>query len=473
MKGRTALLEVVAGNERIGELAGRLKAHEEALSNPELQPAQMESILEKLGNEQSEFEKLGGYEIENNAQTILTGLGIHPRDHNTPVEDFSSGWKMRIALAKVLIRLPDLILMDEPTNYLDMETIIWLEEWLRSFKGAVLMTTHDRVFMNRIIEKVVEVDNGTVTVYSGNYDFYEQEKAVRFKQNEAEFRRQQSMLKKEEEFIARFKARASHAAQVQSRVKKLEKIERVEIAADQLEMNIVLPEISRGGNDVITIKSLAKAWKNSDNNDKLVFSGLDAHVHRQDKIAVVGVNGAGKSTFLKVLCGQTPPTEGEVLVGPSISIGYFGQSALEALNADRTVFEEIQGRLPLENNGVLRNLLAAFLFRGDDVHKKLKVLSGGEKTRVLLAHLLFVPHNCLVLDEPTNHLDIKSREILLDALKRYQGTVLLVSHDRFFLHSIVNRVFEVDRGVIRVYEGDYSYYLEKKSHDRVSLKATL
>src|SRR3989339_1415064 len=240
MKGRTALLEVVAGNERIGELAGRLKAHEEALSNPELQPAQMESILEKLGNEQSEFEKLGGFAIENNAQTILTGLGIAPQDHNKPVEDFSSGWKMRIALARVLIRLPDLILMDEPTNYLDMETILWLEDWLKNFKGAILMTTHDRDFMNRVVKKIVEVANGKVTAFSGNYDFYEQEKAVRLRQNEAEFSRQQSMLKKEEDFIARFKARASHAAQVQSRVKKLEKIERVELTPEEQEMRIQL-----------------------------------------------------------------------------------------------------------------------------------------------------------------------------------------------------------------------------------------
>jgi ATP-binding cassette subfamily F protein 3 len=352
--------------------------------------------------------------------------------------------------------------MDEPTNYLDMETILWLEEWLRNFKGAILMTTHDRDFMNRVVKKIVEVANGKVTTYSGNYDFYGKEKAIQLKQNEAEFNRQQSMLKKEEEFIARFKARASHAAQVQSRVKMIEKIERVELESEQDAIEILLPEIPRGGNDVVVIKSLAKSWLNSDGSDKPIFSGLSATVHRQDKIAVVGINGAGKSTFLKVLCKQTPPTAGDAVVGPSISIGYFGQSTLEALDGDCTIIEQVQRMLPQMKDAMIRNLLAGFLFRGDEVFKKIKYLSGGEKTRVILSYLLSTPHNCLVLDEPTNHLDIRSREVLLDALKRYEGTVLLVSHDRFFLREITNRVFEVDHGMINVYDGDYHYYLESK-----------
>jgi ATP-binding cassette subfamily F protein 3 len=422
----------------------------------------METILEKMGNDQIEFEKLGGFEIENNARVILTGLGIAPLDHARPVEDFSSGWKMRIALAKVLILLPDLILMDEPTNYLDMETIVWLEAWLINFKGAILMTTHDRDFMNRVVRKIVEVAEGEVTVFSGNYDFYEQEKSIRRKQNESQFNRQQSMLKKENEFIARFKARASHAAQVQSRVKMLDKIDRVELTTDSEAISILLPEIERGGNDVITIKSLGKTWKNSVGGDRPVFSGLSAVVRRLDKIAVVGVNGAGKSTLLKVLCGLTPPTSGEAIIGPGISEGYFGQQSIETLDPDATVFDAVRKKLPLEKDGVIRNLLAGFLFRGDEVFKKMKILSGGEKTRVILAYLMSTPHNCLILDEPTNHLDIKSREALLDALKRYQGTVLLVSHDRYFLRAITNRVFEVDHGVINVFEGNYAKYAEEK-----------
>lgn len=466
MAGRSALEEVIAGNEKISILSGRLHDYQQKLCDPDLDPEEMEQILEKMGDDQTEFEKLGGYEIETNAQEILTGLGIFPEDHHKPTEDFSGGWKMRIALAKVLILNPDLILMDEPTNYLDMETIIWLEEWLRNFKGAFLLTTHDREFMNRVIKKVVEVSNGKVTSFSGDYDFYEREKAILLKNNEAEFNRQQSMLKKEEEFIARFKARASHAAQVQSRVKKLDKIEKVELVPEEFEISIDLPEIPRGGNDVVSIKNLGKSWQNSDGTLKPVFSGLDAMVVRQNKIAIVGVNGAGKSTFLKVLSKQTEPTTGEAIVGPSINMGYFGQFTLEMLDANSTIMEELQRRLPSYTEPAIRNLLASFLFRGDDVYKKIKTLSGGEKARVVLSFLLSIPYNCLVLDEPTNHLDIKSRVVLLDALKRYEGTVLLVSHDRYFLREITNRVFEVDHGKITVYEGDYQYYLDCKAQTK-------
>jgi ATP-binding cassette subfamily F protein 3 len=464
MKGRPALEEVMGGNHQAAVLARRLASYEESLCDPNLDPTEMETILEKMGDDQTAFEKLGGFEIETNAGIILTGLGIAPADHSRPVEDFSSGWKMRIALAKVLIVLPDLILMDEPTNYLDMETIKWLEAWLINFKGAILMTTHDREFMNRVVRKIVEVAGGEITTFSGDYDFYEKEKAIRRNQNESQFNRQQSMLKKENEFIARFKARASHAAQVQSRVKMLEKIDRVELATDGDAISIALPEIPRGGNDVVAIKSLAKSWRNSDGSDKPVFSGLSAVVRRQDKIAVVGVNGAGKSTFLKVVCGQTPPSSGDVAVGPGISIGYFGQQSLEALDSEATIFDTVRAKLPLEKDGVIRNLLAAFLFKGDEVYKKTKILSGGEKTRVILSFLLSTPYNCLVLDEPTNHLDIRSREVLLDALKRYQGTVLLVSHDRYFLRAITNRVFEIDHGIINVFEGDYQRYCEEKGN---------
>jgi ATP-binding cassette subfamily F protein 3 len=462
MKGRSALLEVIEGNARVCELGKRLTSYEEKLCDPGITGDEMETILLKMGNDQVEFEKLGGFDIETNARTILSGLGIFPEEHGKPVEDFSSGWKMRIALAKVLITVPDLILMDEPTNYLDMETILWLETWLVNFRGAILMTTHDRDFMNRVVRKIVEVAGGSVTTYSGNYDFYEQEKAVRIRQNQAEYGRQQSMLKKEERFIARFKARASHASQVQSRVKMIDKIERVELIAGQEEMRIQLPEIPRGSDDVIIMQSIAKSWKKSDGSDAPVFSGLSAIVHRQDKVAVVGVNGAGKSTLLKTMCGLTAPTAGTVAVGPSVEIGYFGQSSIEALDSDTSVLEEVQEKLPLVKDAAIRNLLAAFLFKGDEVFKKVRTLSGGEKTRVVLSHLLSTPYNCLVLDEPTNHLDILSREILLDALKRYAGTAVLVSHDRYFLREITNRTFEVDRGVIRIYDGDYHYYLEEK-----------
>ncbi|PKK90353.1 MAG: glycosyl transferase family 1 [Candidatus Wallbacteria bacterium HGW-Wallbacteria-1] len=463
MSGRSALQEVMDSNERVSELASRLSSWEEQLCDPDLDPDRMETILNRMGDDQTEFEKLGGYEVESNAQTILTGLGIAPEDHGKSVELFSGGWKMRIALARVLILMPDLILMDEPTNYLDMETILWLEEWLRKFKGAILLTTHDREFMNRVIRKVVEISNGKIRTFTGDYDFYEQEKAILLRNNSAEFSRQQSMLKKEEEFIARFKARASHAAQVQSRIKKIDKIDRVELESEQAEMKIYLPEIPRGGNDVIAIKGLAKSWENPDGTVKSVFAGLDAMVHRRDKIAVVGVNGAGKSTFLKVISNQTEATRGEAVIGASISVGYFGQITIENLNPENTVLNEVRGKLPEATEAGVRNVLASFLFRGEDVNKKIRVLSGGEKARVVLTCLLSVPYNCLILDEPTNHLDLKSRDVLLDALTRYEGTVLFVSHDRYFLRELTTRVFEVDHGKINVYEGDYDYYLESRN----------
>lgn len=462
MKGRSALEEVMSGNSRIVELEKRLRKIEQELSDSNLDPDQMNSLLEEMGEVQSEFEKKGGYEIENDAKYILTGLGIDPKDHDKEISLFSGGWKMRIALAKVLLQKPDYILMDEPTNYLDMETILWLEQWLANYQGAVLMTTHDREFMNRTVSKIVEIARKTTTTYSGNYDFYETEKAIRKRNNEAEFSRQQSMLKKEQDFIDRFKARASHAAQVQSRVKMLEKIERVELEPEEEVISIQLPEIPRGGNDVAVIKELSKGWQQADGSFVTVFSSLNAVVLRQDRIAVTGVNGAGKSTFLKVLCQIESPTTGEVVLGPSIQTGYFGQITMEQLNGDLTVFETLREKLPHQTDAFIRKLLASFLFKGDEIDKKVKVLSGGEKARVILSFLLSLPYNLLVLDEPTNHLDIRSREVLLDALKRYQGTLLFVSHDRYFLKAIAQRVFEVDKGKIQIYEGDYSYYLSKK-----------
>lgn len=460
MSGRSALEEVIAGNKRVEELSSKLREYEHKLADPDLDPDEMDTILMEMGDVQTEFEKLGGYELETNAQEILTGLGIKPEDHSKPTQDFSGGWKMRIALAKVLITMPDLILMDEPTNYLDMETIIWLEQWLKNFKGAVFMTSHDRAFMNQVVKKIVEISPYGVFTYTGDYNFYERERDIRKKQNEANFERQQAMLKKEEEFIARFKARASHAAQVQSRVKKIEKIDRVELMQETEQMSIMLPEIPRGGNDVVIISNLAKTYKNSVGESHNVFGGLSSVVNRGEKIAVVGINGAGKSTLLKLICGRENPTDGEVKIGPSIDMGYFGQFSFENLTMENTIFEEVQSKLPNASDGFIRNLLAAFLFKGDEVFKKIKVLSGGEKSRVILACLLSRPHNLLLLDEPTNHLDIGSREVLLDALKRYEGTVLFVSHDRHFLHQLANKVMEVDKGEIYQHPGNYASYLE-------------
>lgn len=464
MKGRSALQEVLEGNPKLSLLGKRLTELEKKLEDCEsLSEDEMNTVLSEMGDVQTEFEKLGGYDIESRAEEILTGLGIMPIDHQKPVQDFSGGWKMRIALAKVLVMNPDIIIMDEPTNYLDLETILWLEVWLANFPGAIFMTTHDRDFMQNICKKIVEINFGQVTTYSGDYQFYQKEKEIRLKQLKSEHQRQKDMLAKDEEFIARFKARASHAAQVQSRVKKLDKIDRIELPPEEETINFEFGQPPRGSDDVVTLTDLSKKWINSSKEENLVFSGLNAKVSRGEKIAVVGVNGAGKSTLLKVICDQTDPTTGDVKIGPSVKIGYFSQYSLDVLDPEASVFDQLRSELNGPSDGYLRNLLAAFLFRGDDVDKKVKHLSGGEKSRLILAKLLSEQNNLLVLDEPTNHLDIASREVLLDALKKYDGTIIFVSHDRHFLSELALRVYEVDKGSIQVYPGKYDYYLEKTS----------
>lgn len=470
MSGRTALEEVMAGAGKITELANQLKEMEKQLENAaELSDDEMQTLLEKYGESQAEFESRGGYDLEARAKEILTGLGIGPDDHDKMIETFSGGWKMRIMLAKILALNPDVLLADEPTNHLDMESIIWLEEWLRTYKGALVMTSHDRTFMNRVVNRIVEVANKTITSYSGNYDYYEKERDIRREQLIAAHARQQEMLAKEEEFIARFAARASHAAQVQSRVKKLEKIDRIEIPPEEESIQFEFPKPPRGGDEVVKLENVTKVWKKADGSEKLVFAGATTLVKRLERVAVVGVNGAGKSTLLKVITGQTEPTSGAVTVGGSINLGYFSQSSLDVLNPEKTIYDEVHDRIPNASMGYVRNLLGAFNFSGDDVYKKVSILSGGEKSRVLLATILANPVNLLVLDEPTNHLDIRSREILLDAILRFDGTVMIVSHDRHFLHQLSTRVLEVDRNEIRSYEGGFDYYQWKKNEEKSRL----
>jgi len=467
MSGRSALEEVKTGAGRISRLAGEITKIEQRLQSCAEDPLsndEMTSLLDHYGEVQLEFEQRGGYDLESRAKSILTGLGIKPCDHDRPVETFSGGWKMRIALARILALNPDVLLMDEPTNHLDLESIVWLEEWLVAFKGSLFMTCHDREFMNRIVKRIIEVSNQNITTYSGNYDFYERERNIRREQLFAAHQRQQDMLAKEEEFIARFAARASHAAQVQSRVKKIDKIERIEIPREDKAIRFEFSNPIRSGNEVVKLEGLAKSWTLEDGSVRPVFSGVTGFVSRLQKIAVTGINGAGKSTLLKVICGMTPPTSGSVTLGANVRIGYFSQYSLDVLDPNKTIYDEVYDRIPEATIGYVRNLLGAFLFSGDDVYKKISVLSGGEKSRVVLATILANPVNFLVLDEPTNHLDIKSREILLDAINRFEGTVMLVSHDRHFLRSLANRVFEVDHGSLRIYEGNYEYYLSKKGN---------
>lgn len=462
MKGRSVLQEVLSSGN-LESVKNEIEKLEVRLQDPDLGEEEMMAVVERYGDLQADFEAIGGYNLDSRAQEILGGLGFSKEDMQIDVGKFSGGWKMRVSLAKILLLLPDVLLMDEPTNHLDVESIIWLEEWLKNFKGSVLMTSHDREFMNRLVTKVIEVANRTITVYSGNYDFYDKEKAIRREQLMAAASRQDDMLAKEEEFIARFAARASHAAQVQSRVKKLEKIDRIEIPTEDKVMKFEWPEPPRGGDEVVKFESLSKIWKLEDGREKNVFSNASGLVKRLDRVAVVGVNGAGKSTLLKIITGQTEATSGICKMGPSIQFGYFSQNSLDVLDPKKTILQEVEGRVPNASMGFIKSLLGSFLFSGEEVEKKISVLSGGEKSRVLLACILSYPVNLLVLDEPTNHLDIKSREVLLNAIKTFPGTVMMVSHDRYFLKEITTKVFEIDKNHLHVIEGNYQHYQEFKA----------
>ena len=460
MRGRSVLDEVKSAAGKLPEIQAKLLDFELKLAEPMDEDA-MAKILEEYGELQAEFERLGGYDLDARAAEIITGLGIMPSDHGRDTSTFSGGWKMRIALAKILILNPDVLLMDEPTNHLDLESIVWLESWLRNFKGSLLMTSHDREFMNRLVGRIIEVANQQITSYGGNYDFYEREKEVRKEQLIAAAKRQDDMLAKEEEFIARFAARASHAAQVQSRVKKLEKIDRIEIPTEEKAIHFEWPTPPRGGDEVVKFEELGKIWKRTDGGETAVFQNATGLVKRLDRVAVVGVNGAGKSTLLKIIAGQTEATSGKLAVGASVEYGYFSQNALDVLDPRSTVLEEVQARIPTASLGYIRSLLGAFKFSGDEVEKRISVLSGGEKSRVVLACILSKPVNLLILDEPTNHLDIQSRDVLLDAVCNFPGTVMIVSHDRHFLRKMSTRVFRLDKHELTIYNGTFDYYLEK------------
>jgi ATP-binding cassette subfamily F protein 3 len=461
MSGRSALDEVLAGAGRVFEIGHKMHEIEQQMADPDFDCN--EKVMNRYGKLQEEFVHLNGYELETEAQTILNGLGIGPDRWNHSVESFSGGWKMRIALAGILLLKPDVLLIDEPTNHLDIETILWLESWLKDFKGALVMTSHDREFMTRVCSRTVEVAGQTITTYSGDYDFYLKERQIRRDQLIAAQKRQQSMLAKEEEFIARFAARASHAAQVQSRVKTIEKIERIVVPPDPKVIKFRFLPIKRSGDIVVEMNDLGKTYELPEGRPLPVFSGVSGKVIRNNKIAVTGINGAGKSTLLKIISEITEPTAGSCSLGANVEPGYFSQYSCDALRPERTIFEELQQRLPTSSVGTIKNILGAFLFSGDDSEKKVSILSGGEKSRVMLACLLSQPVNFLILDEPTNHLDITSREVLLKALQEFEGTVMIVSHDRYFLRQLVNRVFEVDHGALNIYDGDYDYYLEKSA----------
>jgi ATPase subunit of ABC transporter with duplicated ATPase domains len=427
MSGRSVLDETIARSGRIGQVPHELEALNHAMADPH-RAGEMDRILARFGEVQEEYEHLGGYALEAQAREVLHGLGFEDDRIDGDVGELSGGWKMRVAMARVLLGRPDVLLMDEPTNHLDIESIIWLEEFLTSLPGALLMTSHDREFMNRIVSKVAEIDGGEITAYSGNYDFYERERAIRDANREAAYTRQQAMLAKEQRFIERFAAHAAKAAQVQSRVKALEKIDKIELPKKRRVVKFDFRTPPRSGEQVATLEGVTKRY-----GRRVVHDHLNLTIRRGERWCVMGKNGAGKSTLLKMVAGAVAPDEGAVTLGASLRMGYFAQQSLDLLDPDLTIEEQLQKDFPVESIGVLRNLAGAFQFSGEDIDKKIRMLSGGEKTRLVMARMLLEPPNFLVLDEPTNHLDLATKEMLLDALHDFEGTMLFVSHDRAFL----------------------------------------
>jgi ATPase subunit of ABC transporter with duplicated ATPase domains len=463
MSGRSAVSEVMDGAGPVAAVASELKALEAAMADPD-RADEMDEIIAQYGEVQHRFEELDGYALEGRAREVLAGLSFSQEMMEGDVGALSGGWKMRVALARILLMRPDVMLLDEPSNHLDLESLIWLEQFLRGYEGALLMTSHDREFMNRIINKVVEIDGGSLTTYSGNYEFYESQRALSEKQQQAQFERQQAMLAKEIKFIERFKARASHAAQVQSRVKKLEKIERVEPPKRRQTVAFDFPPAPRSGEDVVSLKAVQKAYGN-----RVIYDRLDFMIRRRERWCVMGVNGAGKSTLLKLVAGSTEPDDGTVALGGSVKMGYFAQHAMDLLDGERTVFQSLEDAFPQAGQGSLRALAGCFGFSGDDIEKRCRVLSGGEKARLVMAIMLFDPPNFLVLDEPTNHLDMATKEMLIAALAQYEGTMLFVSHDRHFLAALSNRVLELTPEGIHQYGGGYTEYVARSGHEAPGL----
>jgi len=464
MKGRSVLDEAIAGSGRAGDLHHELEELHHAMEDP-ARAGELDRILDRFGHVQEEYEHLGGYTLEAQAREVLHGLGFEDDQIDGDVGALSGGWKMRVALARVLLGRPDVLLMDEPTNHLDIESIIWLESFLKSYGGALLMTSHDREFMNRIVTKIAEIDSGEIIAYSGNYDFYERERAIRESNQQAAFSRQQAMLAKEQRFIDRFKTHAAKAAQVQSRIKALDKIEKIELPKKRQVVKFEFRIPPRSGDQVAVIENLHKAY-----GRRVIYDGFNLTIRRGERWAVMGRNGAGKTTLLKMIAGATQPDEGGVRLGASLNMGYFAQQSLDILDPELTIMEQLLKDFPQDNIGSLRTLAGAFQFSGDDVEKRIRALSGGEKSRLAMARMLYNPPNFLVLDEPTNHLDLATKEMLVEALHEFEGTMIFVSHDRTFLRGLGSRVLELggESGTARtpvVYPGSYVEYVQKLGHE--------
>ena len=464
MSGRSVLDEAIAGSGRLGDLHHELEELQQAMSDP-ARAGDMDDILERFGHVQEDYEHLGGYALEGQAREVLHGLGFDDERIDGDVGALSGGWKMRVAMARVLLGRPDVLLMDEPTNHLDIESIIWLEAFLKSQPGALFMTSHDRDFMNRIVTKICEIDGGEITTYSGNYDFYETERTIRETNKEAAYARQQAMLAKEQRFIDRFQKNAAKAGQVQSRMKALDKIEKLEPPKKRKVVQFDFRTPPRSGDQVAVLEDIRKAY-----GRRVIYDGVNLTVRRGERWAVMGRNGAGKTTLLKMIAGAIAPDSGDLRLGASLKLGYFAQQSLDLLDPNLTILEQLQKDFPQDGIGALRALAGAFQFSGDDIDKKVRALSGGEKTRLVIARMLFDPPNFLVLDEPTNHLDLATKEMLIAALQHFEGTMMFVSHDRNFLRGLSNRVLELGgesgtEAQPHAYPGSYIEYVQRTGHE--------
>ena len=458
LSGRTVFDECLGVFAEIHALEAEQQELAHRLSELDHSTLQYQQISERYHHVQSEFTARDGYNIESRVGAVLTGLGFRREDWQRRVEEFSGGWQMRIALAKLLLEEPNLLLLDEPTNHLDLEARNWLESYLETYPNAFVLISHDRFFLDVTVSKIAEIWNKKIWFYTGGYSKYEQQKAERRAQIEAAYANQRDRIEQLEAFINRFRAQATKAKQVQSRIKELEKIERIEVPPDEKTIHFRFPQPKPSGRIVAEFRNVSKSY-----GEKHVFSGASFSIERGDRVSLVGINGAGKSTLIRLLSGEDPVSGGEYTLGHNVLVDYFAQDQYKALDTESTIIDDLAQVAPRSNNTELRSILGCFLFSEDDVFKRIGVLSGGERNRYALARMLMMPGNFLLLDEPTNHLDMRAKDVLLTALQEFNGTVVFVSHDRYFIDKLATRVIEVADGKVEVFPGNYEDYLWRKN----------